>query len=103
MNIIIRGEILHIILNDNPITKMLFSKIEDRNEHNVEVHLDKNGHIVSLIITDVKFDVVNIRNLIELIKEDLVRCDKNFPSDELEPIIHEIEKDNNIRFRTNKI
>ncbi|MHA1229825.1 MAG: hypothetical protein ACTSRP_10365 [Candidatus Helarchaeota archaeon] len=103
MNIVIRGEILHIILNDKPIDKIIFDKIEDRNEHDVEVHLDKNNHIVSMIITDIKFDVANVKHILEIIKEQLPLIDNDFPKHELNPIIREIEKDNNIRFRINRI
>jgi len=103
MNIIIRGEILHIILNENPINRIIYHKVEDRNTHEVEAHLDMNNHIVSLIITNVKFDVADIRNIIELVRDALSKIDKTFPTDELIPIINEIEKDNNIRFRINRI
>ncbi|MBD3226645.1 MAG: hypothetical protein GF329_00520 [Candidatus Lokiarchaeota archaeon] len=103
MNIVIRGEILHILLSDNVIHKMIFDRIEDRNEHQVEVHLDKNNHIVSLIITDIKFDVANIKNLIRNIKTKFSKTEDIFPSEELTPIIKKIEKDKNIRFRINRV
>jgi len=103
MEFIIRGEILHILLTDNDIERIIVDKIEDRNEHEVEVHLDKDNHIVSMIITNIKFDVANIKNLIEKVKESLSRIDTTFPSEELLPIIREIEKDHNIRFRVNSI
>jgi len=104
MNIIIRGEILHILLEDEcPIEKIIFDKIEDRNEHDVEVHLGKNNHIVSLIITDVKFDVANLKVLIQKIRENLSKLDNGICIDDLIPIITEIEKDQNIRFRINRV
>lgn len=103
MNIIIRGEILHILLNENPIKRIVFDKIEDRNEHDIEVHLDMNNRIISLIITDIKFDVANLKNLIEKIKEKLSKTDNEFPSEDLGPIIKGIEKDKNIRFRINRV
>ena len=103
MEIIIRGEILHIVLTDKLINKFIFEKIEDRNEHEVEVHLDNNNHIVSVIITDIKFDVANIKNIINEIKNKLSKKYSNFPSDELIPIIQKIEKDINIKYRINRI
>ena len=103
MNIIIRGEILHILLNDNAIKRIVFDKIEDRNEHDIEVHHDRNNRIISLIITDIKFDVANLKNLIEKIKEKLSKTDNEFPTEDLGPIIKGIEKDKNIRFRINRV
>ena len=104
MNIIIRGEILHIILDeDKPIDRILNDKIEDRNEHEVEVHIDKNNHIVSIIITEIKFEVQNIKSIIQNIKETFSVKYDDFPAEDLIPISAEIEKDHNIRFRINRI